>query len=480
MATRLQGGAGDADADPERVDGERVPLIYSGEKVPRYTEEEELAEIPVDEEDLLCPPSAKHHPWLDLTRIFCVWFVAVDHGNSSFGDWNIMNTQMWVLQYLFLVCGVCYGMSNRGLGSYLFRLACYFVVGSCINLLAWIATRNNWQDNFFGVVFQFWFVAGLMLYAVMLAPTHRYLKGVREKQASPPSPRPAPAPAPAAGPLNVPETQHPPVAQEAAGLGLGLDRDSLLGAIACLGGALLIVYLILHVILDPILANLLSPLVLRITHHMGLGGNYWHLPTTTDSARDFVSNSCQYAAASLANCIILLLGPWLCKGTSHITWLVLLNTYGHRAAFYRGNEERPWHGLEVMMIGLTCYFFGLRGRRRIGEYVIRYWFVVLFACALLWPPEYSFRIDEDPPKELEFRVRCQVLEAVFVVVWLVAGDRLVQPEIFTEDRLQFLNLWALITFLVHKAVHMLIPSPWNWAFIIALAPVCWAYEGMKT
>jgi hypothetical protein len=40
--------------------------------------------------------SARRYAHLDATRIVCVFCVAVDHGNSSFGDWNVIFVQNWL------------------------------------------------------------------------------------------------------------------------------------------------------------------------------------------------------------------------------------------------------------------------------------------------------------------------------------------------------------------------------------------------
>mmetsp|Transcript_76326 Transcript_76326/g.236366 ORF Transcript_76326/g.236366 Transcript_76326/m.236366 type:complete len:136 (-) Transcript_76326:129-536(-) len=130
-----------------------------------------------------------------------------------------------------------------------------------------------------------------------------------------------------------------------------------------------------------------------------------------------------------------------------------------------------------MLLGMSCYFLGLRHRRVIGLYLVRYWFLVLLLCAMIWPPGEHQRFDEipPPPRDMELRVRVYLLEGIFVVIWLAAGERLVQPEIFTEDRLAFLNNWGLLVFLVHKAIHMTILPPFNWTVLVLLAPACyWA------
>lgn len=455
-----------------------MPLLSEG-AYPRYTEEDAaqyLSKARKEEleqsSDLLWPPNAKHYPFLDITRIMCVWCVAIDHGNSSFGKWNVMFTQIWVLQFLFLVCGVCYGMSNRSLCGYLNRLLVYFTIGSCINLMAWMVSGMNWQNNVFGMVFQFWFVAGLMIYAIMLAPLKGWLKGCDQTPSAG-----EPAPESQTSPALPPETQHP--AQNADSASFIDNRDNLLKPIAAIGGTILVVFLGIHILLEPIFTPVVAPLVLQLFKPLGTASSFWGAPSTLPEANAFVAAWCDYILVTVCNCALIFVGTRVMSRRSQVPWLLIFNTYVFRAAWPRGVDERPFHGLELTMLALTCYHLGLEGRRKIGKYIIRYWFVVIWVCSLLWPPYIDYRLDEHPPQGFPLRFRYTLIEMIFVVCFLTAGERLVQKEIFTEDRLQFLNTWALIVFLVHKAVHILIPPPFNWIFLVALMPTCWACQNLK-
>mmetsp|Transcript_11573 Transcript_11573/g.24385 ORF Transcript_11573/g.24385 Transcript_11573/m.24385 type:complete len:466 (-) Transcript_11573:88-1485(-) len=447
---------------------EKQALLPKHGLLPTYGDQEKgfIAAAQDTESDEFLSPTTKYFPFLDITRICCVWCVAVDHGNSSFGLWNMMFTQEWVLQYLFLVCGVSYGLSSKSLANYLGRLAVYAAIGISVNWTAWIVTGMDWRSNFFNVIFHIWFVIGLMGYAVLLFPLKVWLARVRNWPRSDDR-RHVQEP--------TPEAEHPLAEQAVAAEQRAPStsyRDVLLKYLAGIGGGLLAIFILFQVVLDPVV-DLLAPEFLEFWKNMGAGAAFWGLPMTLGESRAFLQHMSTYFMLTCSNIYLVVACPLIFENASLTTWGVLINTYGHRLLFYRSKEERPFHGLDLMMVALTCYYLGLRNRRKIGEYVIRYWFVVLFFCALLWPPGTLGRFDEHPPTDLERRIRWNLLEAIFVIIWLVAGERLVQKEIFTEDRLDFLNEWALILFLVHKAVHIMFVPPLNWVALVGLAPVCY-------
>jgi len=105
--------------------------------------------------------------------------------------------------------------------------------------------------------------------------------------------------------------------------------------------------------------------------------------------------------------------------------------------------------------------------------VVRYWLVVLAICTIVWPLGAYGRFDENPPTDVGMRIRYEFLEALCVVCWFLAIDKVVDPKMFSEDKMDFMNDWALLVFLVHKAVHIVLPQPWNWIVIAGLVPVCY-------
>mmetsp|Transcript_12056 Transcript_12056/g.28304 ORF Transcript_12056/g.28304 Transcript_12056/m.28304 type:complete len:483 (-) Transcript_12056:59-1507(-) len=422
-------------------------------------------------DELLPLTKSGRYPFLDITRICCVWCVAVDHGNGSFGHWNIMFTQDWVLQYLFLVCGVCFGMTSLPLPGTLSRFFAYFVVGVMLNWLAWVITGRDWENNIFNVVFHMWFVVGVMLYSMILAPLKWYLKALTERQRRQ---------AQEAGSSN-PEAEHPEVeeggSQDSVKRSCGQGhlwtsyRDTMLMTIVAIGGGTLFIVILFTVIMRPVI-KLLAPGAPSFFNRFGNGAAFWGFPTSEQEATVFFRHFSAYFMSTATNIYLVAVCPRVLKQTSITTWLVVANTYAHRLLYYRAQDERFFHGFDIMLMGMSCYYLGMRHRRIIGLYIVRYWFALLLLCALLWPPTVHTRFDEDPPTDVELRIRVNLLELIFIVTWLVAGERLVQPEIFTEDKLDYLNSWGLLVFLIHKAVHITIKPPLNWTFLLLLAPVC--------
>ena len=82
----------------------------------------------------------------------------------------------------------------------------------------------------------------------------------------------------------------------------------------------------------------------------------------------------------------------------------------NQALIYRGSEERPFHLLDIMILGLSAarighrkpcggmvtQTYGLMNRKMVGDYVCRYWFVLLIAFAVIYPPYLDKRLDMYP------------------------------------------------------------------------------------
>jgi len=416
-------------------------------------------------DDLMFPASEKHQPFLDLTRIGCVFLVMVDHGNYRFGVWNVGFCQEWVLQYLYLVCGVCYGLSARNLGSYLSRLGGYVAIGIFVNWSAWVLTKKDWQHSLFDVVFHFWFVIGIMGYVVLLHPVKSYLHRVRDESPALGGGGPHQDPAD--------QVENPAEAVTDSEAAERRYRESLPKSLVCMGGGVIGLILVFMMVVEPCLTHF-SPAIVRA--FASLGGNgpqFWGLPSTAEEAEGFIQRLCSYCLLTTTNLWLLFTSPWVFRRTSLVTWALVCNTYGQRMVFYRGADERPFHGFDLMTLGLVCYYFGLTYRKTIGEYIVRYWFACLFVVCLIWPMGHAGRFDENPPLDRSMRARVNLLEGMFALAWLAAGERLLPREIFTQDRLDFMNDWALLVFLIHKAVHIVMPPPWNWLFLASLAPLCY-------
>jgi len=453
--------------------GERAALVQKGlgpsygevsasaadHRLPAAGEKEE------EETDDLCPTTAKYYPFLDVTRICCVGLVCVDHGDPEFAKWNVILVQGWVLQFLFLVCGVCYGMSKKSLLGYELRLLKYAILGICINWSAWLLMGMDWKHNFFNVVFHIWFIFGIMLYALILYPLRIYLAKVREQSDS-------------QGYILSSEIEQSPsqdddsVEKAITVRRRAQDRDSWVWAIAVILGGVLALLVLFHVVVQPLLL-LLAPLFLNFIKAFGTGASFWGLPEDIDETYIFLQRICQYINASVTNIYLIVACTKMFKRRQIAAWIVIAHTYLNRCLFYRAADERAFHGLDLTVIALSVYYLGLLHRRKLGEYLVRYWFCLIVAVIPIWPMGTYGRFDENPPKDMNMRIRYNLMEAIAVLTWFLAADRVFDIKICSEDKLDFMNDWALLAFLVHKAIHIMFPEPLNWIVIIALAPACY-------
>lgn len=384
---------------------------------------------------------------LDVARIMCVALVAVNHGGTTwsdqFGLWNEMYVQQWVLQWLFIICGMSFAMSHRNSSGYLVRLGCYFIIGAFTNWCAWAIAGKDWRSQPWNVVFQFWFIIGVMMYICCLTPLKHYLQRISAR-----------------GPSL-------PLDQE-LGLAHGL-------AVICL--ALVAIHYSIKFALAPLCEWALGRAMMQLHSVAGAGGQFWGLPKNLAQANKFVEELLGYVQVSIGSMVILWLFPRVSNRLPLTNWLVLLNVYAFRCFVVRGQFARVIDGFDFTMIGLANYYLGLSYRRTIGKYMVRYWFVMLFVFALLIPPGTFGRFDEHTMHDLSFRIRYHVVELCMTVLLLCAAERIVDGGIFTEDRLAWLSWWSLYVFLFHKFIHIVVPSPLNWLVLLLLAPLCWAIHG---
>jgi len=391
------------------------------------------------------PPCANgHYPCLDVVRILCVWLACVDHGGTSFGHWNTMYVQSWVLQYLFYVCGFCYAMSSRDIWGYTSRLAIYFVVGTSLNCTAWSLLGMNWRSNIFGAVFQFWFIFALMLFLFTLTPLKRFLRSVRDDNQNDASSSPDPG--------------------DAGELGKGFAAM----VIGCV-----FIKVLYEFVVIPICIKLFAGPVQPILNDLGDSSKFWGINATDHKATAaFIHQFFSDAELSVSNIFIAFVFPMLSKKLPFTLWLVLLNTYIHKCLLYRSQTTRMLNSFDATLMGVVFFYCGFAGRRVIGEYLIRYWFMCLFMCSLLWAPGMYGRLDESPPLDLPTRASYNFLEFCFAVLFFSGIERMVDPKIFSKDRLQFMGHWSLLTFLVHKFLVMLVQPMEYWLIMFTLIPVC--------
>jgi hypothetical protein len=451
-----------------------------------------------DKDPLIEKPKMRRYLYLDATRIAAVICVAVDHGAPQYGQWNAVFTQNWVLQLLFTVSGVSFAMSRQDLSGYTARLFWYFCLGVMINMTAWTLAGKDWKTNFFGMVFQFWFVAGLLIYSLLLHPMKTYLQKVRSRAIStfgtddedmifhlPCDTTPATAsrsePEMAADRERA-VTAEPAAEPEADSEVVQTSEDSYTAffkAMALTSIALASVWILMWAVVEPLCQVYVTPGLSHLMQWLdrGQSGSAWMGYWLKNGAQvnDMVHGICSYMQCSICSVCIILIFPRLYDRTSLLGWLVLANMFLHRVILPRGKDERIFHGFDIFLLGFVVAHLGLRHRLKVATVIVRYWFVWLIACGMIWRPGTSQRLDCEPPSDALGRLRVNTLDAFFIVAWLTAGEYLFDDRIFTKDKLAFLNWWALAVFLLHKAIHILFPFPANWAILVSLIPACYLF-----
>lgn len=444
------------DADPEEP-SDKKPLLAANRKATMVNysglpqvDTEKVAEK-ASEDALLEPTPDGYYPHLDVWRAICIAVVVLDHGNGHYSEWNLLFGQNWTLQFIFVICGICFGLTRRGIGGYLLRLAGYVFVGVTCNLVARVIVRDEWWKDPWNVVFQFWFVVALIGYSLMLLPLKWYLAGFKDRQVE--------AQASLAGDAE---------AGGAQALKAGLSARELAGGLFAVFGGLFGIWFILSNGLARLLADSMGAEFAALTKRLGPGFAYW-----MGSPDQAITGIIAALELSISNIWLALAVPAMFPSQAPYTgWLILINMHLRRLSlWYSGIGEKLMNGLDLMLLGLVCYYLGFKFRRPIGQKMARYWFVWISICGLVWKPGTHGRMDLLMPEEWTMRWRMQFLDTVFMVMFLTAGERTVDPRIFTEDKCNFINYLGLFLFLVHKAIHIVCPEPWNWLVILTWIPV---------
>lgn len=434
--------------------------------------------------------------YLDATRIACVICVAIDHGAPQFGQWNAVFTQNWVLQLLFTVSGVSFALSRQALGGYVLRLSAYFFIGVLINLTAWKLTNRDWYHDIFGMVFQFAFVAGLIIYSLLLYPMKAILqtnhkRAIKTFTKDDPdfifelpcaaealsSPKSMAATEPAAEPALATDTESCQEASPTEQPHPSEESESLFKAIAVIILMAVGIYVLMWAVVEPVVQAFLTPYAAKFFHWLSPGHSmrYWHIPSDPLKAGQMVNSFCQYTQCSLCSILIALVFPKLHNRTSIVGWLVFAHMFLNRVYFHRDKEERIFHGFDIFFLSFVIAHYGLRHRAQVAAIVVRYWFVWLIMCGLIWNPGTDQRLDTMIPRDAITRLRVNSLDGFFILAWLTAGEYLFDDRIYTQDKLEFLNWWALAVFLLHKAIHITFQFPVNWSILIALIPICFIF-----
>mmetsp|Transcript_130729 Transcript_130729/g.279591 ORF Transcript_130729/g.279591 Transcript_130729/m.279591 type:complete len:442 (-) Transcript_130729:77-1402(-) len=390
---------------------------------------------------------------LDISRACCIVCVVVNVFDARLGDWNILYAQSWVLQLLWVVCGICFSMSQRTFVSYMGRMSLYFAIGVTANWSAWLFNGWNWAENFWSMLAQNSFVFILILIIIILAPVRTYLRrlAVQGRDLTLPL---------ATSPQEEPEEQHLIECSSR-------DRAEFLQCCMILSSGIFLLAVTFVLVLRPALRDM-EPLIQRHREKLGLPG-----VTDIRTGAEYYVEASYSLQTCLAGLWIVYCWPKLFKDKTLMAWALIVNLYIHRLVVGYGTPDLPFHGFSLFLVALTACELGMAGRKRLGGLVVRYWMVGCFLLAFLWTPGLHGDLMQQPPRDLYQRERYILIEAVFVVGWLTAGQYMVDVKIFTVDKLTWVTDSALVAFLVHQSVIWVFPREVALGFMLCIGPFCW-------
>lgn len=439
-------------------------------------------------DDFVLDPNVKRHIQLDMLRVIAIYGVVVDHGNpvsKQYGIHDVMFTQNWTLQLLWVTCGISWSLTRSSLGPYVMRLCVYLAIGVSFNWMAWVYQGMPWRHDLQGVVYQFAFIVGLIVYVsftAWLKPSLQQIYASRIEAAG-------------AGDKNAGETELAPngTTRKSNQKGLmeetnsprGGERTPTVGdnlneldaeerSAAKMFG-LVVVALVLGMVGLSLVLSLLETQMVKgiINLILGHSAEFW---TRDLDDRAFFGQFIGTFGAYL----LIVVGARLLRSPRQapwLTWVVIAYIYSCRVLFlpllfnnFGGGIGRFFVGLELFLIGLVANTAGLKHAAALKGWFADYFIVVVVFVALLWGPAWENRMDEHPPSDLMIIFRVQLCELVFLVAFLAAGSLMFPEEGWSQRTRSWLAETATMLFLVHKATHLAVPVPYNWYIVFILVP----------
>lgn len=472
-------------------------------------------------EDFILDPNKKRYIHLDMLRVLAVMLVAVDHGASreidefNSKEWSINNvlfTQSWVLQLLWVTAGISFSLSKARIVSYQLRLLVYFSIGVSCNLAAWVVAGLDWRHDPEGVIYQLFFIVGLIVYSLLTAclkPSLLRIKASRLEAASDNgevgkvgglAPR-----------TEMPGTEMRGVSREAlmhssdylnpftpdleaasstwptdaapwGNRRIELDDEEYRAA-ARFGG--LVVVQLLTMVVSAIVLTQVKTAMMRTLFNFILGTSVQFWTQGLDD-REFFGQ----LLGTLGVFFLVVAGSKLLRSprlAPWLAWVVMAYIYINRIVLlptlftqYGGGVARFFVGFELFLVGLVASTAGLKHAGTLKRWIGHYWLAVLFANGVLWGPTWHTRMDEHPPQDISIIFRVQACEAIWVISFLAAGSLMFTEEAWPSHIRTWLCDYATLLFLVHKAIHIAVPIPLNWILLFIVLPLVFWWRGHTT
>lgn len=344
---------------------------------------------------------------IDMMRMACVIVWVVRHGDQDFNSKNIVLDQNWSAPMLWLISGICWGRSRTPFLIYLRRLALIFCIGTALNYFAETVQNPTKHVDLWNVVFHMWFVAGLILLCCLTAPLKLLLDAYAEEKK---------------------------------------------------------VAMLWSIVPPFVLMSLAAAIYFRARSQLPAvplqGLRWWLDGDDKDICIPFVESAigliiAAYACAYPPEHDHSIVG-WMLLGYFFTAWVI------HQPSRI-GVESAA---MNLFILGVVVQRLGLRGRAIIGKFITGYWLLVLLFCGVLTIPLVHGQTDLDPSADATVRARWCAITVILIVAFLCAGENIQDPlNLFA--RFPGLNYWVVLLYVVHIAVHKLLPSPYNWLLLAA-------------
>lgn len=442
-------------------------------------------------DDFVLDPNVKRHIHLDMLRVIAIYGVVVDHGNpdsKQYGIHNVMFTQNWCLQLLWVTCGISWALTTSSLGPYIMRLCVYLIIGVSFNWLAWVSRGMDWRHDLQGVVYQFAFIVGLIVYVsctAWLKPSLQRIYASRKElvdRGNEHVGKSGTASSSAAA-----KASHEALIEEAKGHATPalsgadsgeLDEEERKNAklFAAIVAASLLGMLALSFVFSHFETGVVRGIINLL---LGESAKFW---TNDLDDRAFVG---QFIGTFGAYFLVVAgskllqsprVAPWL-------LWVIIVYIYSCRILLlpllfdqYGGGVGRFFVGLELFLMGLVGNTAGLKHAGAVKRWMADYFILVLIFVAIMWGPTWQTRMDEHPPRDMNIIARVQICEAVFLVAFLSAGSLMFPEEGWSTRVRSWLAETATVLFLIHKATHIAVPVPYNWYIVFLLVPGAFGFR----
>lgn len=353
--------------------------------------------------------------FLDYARSVAVMCVVYEHsGGAGYTSRNTIFALWWCLPFLYMTSGTSFMMSHSSLASYLTRLLRLLAIGVSFNLAADAYSRRDWHNDFGTTIYQMWFVAMLIVMAIVSAPLSSALKVIRD-------------------------TTEIPFVTPAVCFWSCLTLAGLIGTTV-------------EIDFNGMEKN---------SHWVRTWqGTFEHVPWMVFT----VSGTfllCFWAIAHTGS-----------TQNGMLVWAILLFLYVPPciAPYHQGSQIARLVGLYVL--AMVSQVWPGQGMEAISKAVASYWPILFFILGAISMPDMTGRCDQFPPGTVWERLRHLSGEAVLTICYLSGGFQASDCYNICES----LRYWSLFAYATHVAWYRTMGSPWSTLFTFGTMPIFYAWR----